>query len=126
MRISDTPPPVVPPAPAFRRARSPEEAAKQFEEVLVKQFVRTMTDGLFESSLSGENGPSYVGAYGDMQKDALADELAQHLVKSGTLRISEMLLRQWKRSGQIPEDDPASDAPPHGKTLPGDPSLKES
>jgi flagellar protein FlgJ len=101
-----------------KRARTPEEAAKQFEEVLVKQFVRSMTDGLFDSSLAGEDAPGWTGAYADLQKDALTDQLAQHLIKSGTLRIEEMLLRQWKQSGRLPGDDPAPAAP-----VPGDPSL---
>ena len=109
MKITDTPTSFA--APQLpRRAATPEEAAKQFEQVLVKQFVDKMTDGLFKTSLSGEDGPGWVGAYGDMQQDALSENLAQHLVQSGTLRISELLLRQWKQAGRLPDDAPAPDA----------------
>lgn len=114
------------PSPAQRRAETPEEAARQFEEILAKQFVKTMTDGLFKTSLAGDDAPGWMGAYGDMQKEALGDELAKHLVDSGTLRISEMLLRQWNRTSAAPDDEaglPPSDpidlvlpAPPHQLT----------
>jgi len=110
MKIADPAPMALTGAPQLRRARSPEEAAAQFEEVLVKQLVKTMTDGLFKTSLAGEGGLSSVGAYNDMQKDVLAEELSRHLIQSGTLRISDMLLRQWKQSG-LADPEPAGSGP---------------
>jgi peptidoglycan hydrolase FlgJ len=107
------------PSPAQKRAQTPVEAARQFEEILAKQFVKSMTDGLFKTSLAGDDAPGWMGAYGDMQKDVLADELAKHLVDSGTLRISEMLLRQWDRASAVQNDDgkePPSDLPDNADT----------
>lgn len=72
-----------------------EEAAAEFERILVKQFVSTMTESLFNDSLAGDDGPSWMGAYGDMQRDALSDALTDHLVESGTMRLRDLLLRQW-------------------------------
>lgn len=109
-------------SPQQRRAATPEEAAQQFEEIFLKQFARQMTEGLFEAGLAGDEGPGWMGAYGDMQKDVLADELAAHLSRSGALRISEMMLRQWKHDAGTGE--PTS--PPEAERLPGDPTLKMS
>ncbi|WP_457651498.1 peptidoglycan hydrolase [Rhodocaloribacter sp.] len=83
------------PTDDFRRAKTPEEAAKQFEEILARQFVKTMTDGLFKTSLAGEDGPGWMESYQNTQRDVLTDELTKHLVRSGTLRLSDLLLRQW-------------------------------
>ena len=82
-----------------RRATSPLEAAKQFEEVLVREFVRTMTKDLFSGSLAGEGGAGWVKAQGEHQADALNDVLTKHLVESGTLGITDMLLQKWGASG---------------------------
>ena len=87
-----------------RGAKTPEEAAKQFEAILVRQFVTAMTDGLFQASLSGEEGPGWMKGQQDMQRDVMTDVLTDHLVESGALRISDLLLRQWQR-------DPAQDPP---------------
>ena len=81
--------------PGGRPATTPEAAAEQFEEVLVRQFVRTMTEHLFESSLSGEGG-GWMKGQADAQRDVLTDVLTEHLVESGALRLSDLLLRQWK------------------------------
>lgn len=89
------------------RPASPEEAAEQFEEVLVRQFVRQMTDGLFDASLTGDGGPQWMNGYSRTQQEALTDALTKHLVESGTLRLKDMLLRQW----QPPEEAPAEEAP---------------
>lgn len=75
------------------KPRTPEEAAKQFEAVFVKQFVQTMTKGLFDSSLAGEG--ALTGGQADMQRDILTDTLTDHLVESGALKLSDLLLRQW-------------------------------
>lgn len=76
-----------------------EEAATEFERVLVKQFVQTMTKDLFADTLAGSDGPSWMGAYGDLQRDALTDVLTDHLVASGSMRLRDFLLRQWGHSG---------------------------
>lgn len=74
---------------------SAEEAARQFERVLVKQLVSSMTKELFNESLAGDDAPSWMGAYGDMQRDSMTDILADHLVDSGALRLRDLLMRQW-------------------------------
>lgn len=89
-------------ASSKQHPKTPEEAAKQFEEILIKQFVKTMTDGMFESSLAGEDEPQWLGAYGDIQKETLTEQLAKHIVESGSMRISDLLLKQWGRQGRLP------------------------
>ncbi len=80
-----------------RGAKTPEEAAQQFEAILVRQFVTVMTDGLFKTSLSGDEGPGWMKGQQDAQCDIMTDVLTDHLVESGVLRISDLLLRQWQR-----------------------------
>ncbi|NNE70163.1 MAG: peptidoglycan hydrolase [Rhodothermales bacterium] len=80
------------------RPKDPVAAARQFEEVLVREFVRTMTKDLFSGSLSGEGGAGWVKAQGEAQADALTDAVTNHLVDSGTLGISDMLIRAWSDS----------------------------
>ena len=79
-----------------QRATSPEEAAKQFEAILVRQFVAAMTDGLFKSGMEGDDGPGWMKGQQDTQRDVMTDVLTQHLVESGALRISDMLVRRWQ------------------------------
>ena len=79
---------------------TPEEAAKTFEKILVEQFVGVMTEQLFDSQLSGEEGPGWMKAYGDTQRRILTEVLSDHLVESGTFNVSESLLEQWKHFGQ--------------------------
>ena len=83
---------------AQRPATTPEEAAKQFEEILVRQFVAAMTDGLFKDSLAGEDGPGWMKGQQDTQRDVMTDVLTRHLVESKALRISELLVRRWQGS----------------------------
>lgn len=94
-----TPTPAAPATgPTARRPRTREEAARQFEEVLVRQFVKTMTQGLFNTGLAGEDAPGWMEGYQQTQRDVLTDELTRHLVESGTLRLSDQLMRQWNRN----------------------------
>lgn len=76
-------------------AGNEEEAAREFESVLVKQFVQVMTKDLFKSI--DDDASAAVGAYGDIQRDALTDVLTEHLVESGTFKLQDLLLRQWAR-----------------------------
>ncbi len=76
--------------------QTPEEAAKTFEKVLVEQFVNVMTEQLFKSNLSGENGPGWMKAYGDTQRRVMTEVLSEHLVDNGTFNISELVLKQWQ------------------------------
>ena len=80
-----------------KKPRTPEEAARQFEEVLVKQMVREMTKGIFDNNLTGDDAPQWMGAYSEMQSDVLTTELAKQLTEGGKIGISELLIRQWKR-----------------------------
>lgn len=88
------------------RARTPEEAARQFEEVLVRQFVQTMTEGLFKSSLSGDDGPNWIEGQADLQRSTLADVLTRHLVDQGRFGIADQLLQQWGQA--VPPSDEAT------------------
>ena len=88
-----------------RKATTPEEAAKQFEAILVRQFVATMTDGLFKSGLEGDDGPGWMKGQQDAQRDVLTDVLTEHLVESGALRISDLLVRRWQGN---PAADPSA------------------
>ena len=100
------------------RPDSPEEAAAQFEEILARQFVQEMTKGLFESTLSGDDGPGWMKGYASQQTDVLTDVLTKHLVDSGTLNLRNHLLRQWQQKGQLPQEDaPIPDAGPQPETL---------
>lgn len=107
--------------PAAKKPQNPEEAAKQFEEVLIKQMVHTMTKELFDSNLTGDDAPEWMGAYSDMQSDILTEELAKQLSESGRMGISKLLLKQWKREGMTPDEaDVAPVTPPDNmKTNPG-------
>lgn len=114
MTVSPTLPTAPGPNGPGDRARTPEEAAEQFEAVLVRQFVSTMTKGLFEST-SG----SLPGAQADAQREAMTDALTKEIVESGTLRFRDLLLRQWDRTGQAetgaeapPAETPAAEAAP--------------
>ncbi len=95
------------PAPTDR-PNSPEEAAKAFEKVLVRRFVKTMTEKMFDSPLSGSDGPGWMNGQRDQQRDMLADVLADHIVESDSLRIRDLLLRDWGVDADAPAA-PASD-----------------
>jgi|GEM_PF-1282332 Rod binding domain-containing protein len=92
-----------------RKPRNIEEAAKQFEAILARQLVRSMTDGLFKSNFSGEDGPAWMEGYNDTQRDLLTGVLADHLVKSGKLKLSDMLLRSWENLNDGPSDSAAQE-----------------
>lgn len=87
--------PYVPGTGLPARPNTPEEAARAFEAVLVRQMVQVMTSDLFKSSASG---PMTAGA-ADAQRDALVDTLTDHLVASDSMRLRDLLLRQWGASG---------------------------
>jgi Rod binding domain-containing protein len=91
---------------ASDRPRNPEEAAAQFEKVLVRQFVEVMTKDLMSSSMAGDGGPGWMNSQRDSQRDHLTDVLTDHLVESGTLDIREMLLKRWGH------DDASTDTAP--------------
>ena len=84
----------------------PEAAARQFETVLVRQFVEVMTRDLFQ----GEDGGMLSGQ-ADLQRDTLTDTLAEHLVESGTFGIADLLLAQWARQGRVPSAEAADRSP---------------
>ncbi len=84
------------PSPTADKPRNEAEAAEQFEAVLVRQFVQAMTKDLFKESLSGEGGVA--SGHTDTQRDVLTDALTEHLVGSGALSLSDLLLRQWSHN----------------------------
>lgn len=104
--------------PEGRKPDTPEEAARQFEEVLIKQMLHTMTKDLFDSSITGDDAPQWMGAYGEMQGDILSTELARQLGENGKLGISELLLKQWERQDGLlfPSEDSEEDVGISGPT----------
>ena len=110
-------PPVA--APPSRDAQSPEEAARQFESVLVRQFVEVMTKDLFQG---GEDG--MLTGQADLQRDTLTDTLAEHLVESGTFGIADLLMKQWAQQGRVPSEVPSATAPPASRALSTDDALR--
>jgi len=90
------------PAGPQRRPSTPEEAAQQFEAVLIRQFVAAMTDTLFKDGLAGDEGPGWVKSQQHTQRDVLTDVLTEHLVESRSLRLADLLLRQWSRGADRP------------------------
>ncbi len=72
-----------------------EEAAEQFEKVLIRHFVEVMTDDLFKASFSGKEGPQWMDSQRDTQRDVLTDVLVEHLGKADVLDFSELLLQKW-------------------------------
>jgi flagellar protein FlgJ len=85
-----------------RRPTTPEEAAQQFEAVLIRQFVSVMTDTLFKDGLAGDDGPGWVKSQQHTQRDVLTDVLTEHLVESRSLRLADLLMRQWSRGTDQP------------------------
>jgi Rod binding domain-containing protein len=73
-----------------------EEAAEQFEQVLVRQLVTTMTDDLFDSPLAGKQSGA-MQSQGRLQSDALTDTLTAELVKHDSFGLSELLMKKWRQ-----------------------------
>lgn len=84
--------------------KSPAEAAEKFEKILIQQFVQVMTQKMFDSNLAGEDGPGWMKAYGNQQRDTLTNVLTDHLVEKGTFNISSDILAQWQSRGLYQED----------------------
>ena len=97
------------PGPAARAATTKEEAARQFESVLVRQFVEVMTKKMFDAPLSGEGGPGWMNSQRDTQRDIMTDVLTDHLVDAGALQLSDLLLRKWD-AGAAEDAAPVADA----------------
>ncbi|MEO0559223.1 MAG: peptidoglycan hydrolase [Bacteroidota bacterium] len=90
-----------------RDASSPEEAARQFESLLVRQFVEVMTKDLFDTEAE-----SMLTGQADLQRDTLTDTLTEHLVESGTFGVAELMIQQWKDAGRIPAEALATQGRP--------------
>jgi len=83
---------------------TPQEAAQKFEEVLVRQFTKVMTDDMFSGSLAGEGGGKWMESQRDRQRDWMTDLITEQLVEANTLGISETLAQEWGAAG--PNADP--------------------
>lgn len=81
--------------PEDRQPTTPKEAAEQFEQILLKQFVDVMTKGMFKTTLSGDKGPGWMKSQRNTQRDMMADILSNHLAKSGAINLSEHLMQEW-------------------------------
>ena len=86
-------------------AKTPEAAAKQFEAVLVKQFVEVLTRGLFKS----EDGGMLTGQ-ADLQRDTITNVLTDTLVDSGSFGVATMMTAQWTRAGRMAAEAPEAPA----------------
>lgn len=87
------------------------EAAREFESVLVRQFVSEMTKDIFSDSLAGEDGPGWMNSQKEQQRDQLTDMLTDHLVEAGAFKLEDLLLRQWKRAGLVKDSAPPAAQP---------------
>lgn len=83
-------------ATEHKRPQTREEAAEQFEQVFVRQLVKTFTDDLFKMNMSGMDSGA-MRSRTAMQSDILADVLARRLTARDTFNLSELLLKQWNR-----------------------------
>lgn len=110
------------------RPQTPEEAAQQFEKLLVQQLVQTMTEGLFDGGLAGAGGPSWMQGQQDLQRDTLAQVLTDHLVDSDSLGLADRLLQNWQHRGLVPPtagaaSDSTADAPAEAPSAPTPPEV---
>jgi len=106
---------------------TPKEAARKFEEVLVRQFTKVMTDDMFSTSLAGEGGGNWMKSQRDRQRDWMTDMITEQLVEANTLGISETLMQKWEagrsNSGSEQEASPdPSELPSPAPVQTGDPS----
>ena len=92
---------------APQRARSPEEAAEQFQAVLVKQFVETMTKDLFKES---EQAGGMSAMQADAQRDALTNALTEQLTTTDALGLRDLVTRRLTGALAAPEAQAALDA----------------
>lgn len=83
--------------------KTAQEAAKEFEKILVRQLVETMTKDLFKESIAGEGGPNWMEGQRDTQRGVMTDVLTEHLVDSGAFKIGDLLTRQWAREHLMKE-----------------------
>lgn len=79
-----------------KRPENLEQAAEQFEQILVRQLVKTMTDDLFDSPLGGEDSGA-MRSQSRMQSDAVTDTLTTELVKNDSFGLSELLKQKWRQ-----------------------------
>lgn len=75
---------------------TPQEAAAQFEKVLVRQFVKKMTEDMFSSSFAGEGGGNWMESQRDRQRDMMTDMITDRIVEADTLQVSESLANEWE------------------------------
>lgn len=87
---------------------SPEEAADQFEKVLVRQFVKVMTEDMFSGSHAGEGGGKWMESQRDRQRDLMTDMITDRITEANTLEVSKTLERKWG----IEDDSEAGAATP--------------
>ena len=79
----------------------PQEAAEQFEKLLLKQMVSVMTEDLMQTPLSGEKGPGWMNTQRSHHQSSFSDMLADELAKSSSFNLSEVLMRRWREGGLI-------------------------
>ena len=96
---------------------TPKEAAEQFEQLLVRQFVDVMTEDMYSSSMAGEGGGNWMSSQRDRQRDVMTDMITEKLAEGGDLQIAETLLRSWGI------ESPDADKPSEGASEPSLPDF---
>ena len=99
---------------------TPEEAAKEFEKVLLRRFVKVMTEDMFSTSFAGEDGPGWMKSQRGTQRDMMTDMITNHLSETGALPIAEQLMRKW---GPSQPNTPPASAPPSDDVIDAPPRL---
>lgn len=69
-------------------------AGRRFDEILVQQLSRAMSNHLLRESFIGEEGPRWMGSYPETQRAEHNEAFADHLVEGGSIRLSDLMLCQ--------------------------------
>jgi len=93
--------------------KNEKEAARQFEELLIKQFVHLMLKDAFNQSLTGSAKPAWLETQQATQVDTLAEVLARDMSKRGLFTFSDLLLRQWQH-----QKEPSTNPDTHESSTP--------
>jgi Rod binding domain-containing protein len=100
--ISLTPPPAaVPEAPSDPKPKSTEEAARQFEALLISQMLRTARESAGAGLGSEEDGGNEAGTMMDLAEQQFAKLMAQN----GGLGLTRLMM-QGLETPKLPPPEP--------------------
>lgn len=103
------------PMSSDRAPETLEEAAEEFERILVRTLVQSMTDGLFENSMGGDDTPGWMDSQRSSHQDIMNDVLSSHLVEAHSLSIADQLVQQWEHvtpGGALDEAESGAEGAP--------------